>query len=231
MIKALIFDVDGTLAETEEAHRQAFNETFKDFHLDWHWSRDLYQELLKVTGGKERMKAYQASLDELGEALSDDEIKAIHSAKTRRYGEILAEGLLPLRDGVRELIEKARKDGLALAVATTTNRPNVDALCQCCWGQDAEAIFDVIAAGDEVDAKKPAPDVYLLALERLGLDGSEAIAFEDSFNGLQSAIAASLQVFVVPSCYTLTDDFVDADWLGKDLFDARLADICRVRAA
>ena len=112
--------------------------------------------------------------------------------------------------------------GLALAVATTTNRPNVDALCEACWGRPAREVFDVIAAGDEVAAKKPAPDVYDLALARLGIGAHEAIAFEDSQNGLRSARAAGLRTLVTPSVYTETDDFSGADWVLPDLCLDRL---------
>lgn len=204
---ALIFDVDGTLAETEEAHRRAFNETFAEAGLDWHWSRDTYAELLSTTGGKERMRVWRETT---GSGPDDAAIAELHVAKTARFGTILANGGLALRPGVAALIEAARLRGQRVAVATTTSRPNVDALCQSCWGQPAEAIFDVIAAGDEVPAKKPAPDVYLLALERLGLTAADAVALEDSRNGVLSAQAAGLPVIVTPSAFTAADDFTGA---------------------
>ncbi|SFJ22676.1 HAD family hydrolase [Celeribacter neptunius] len=208
-LKALIFDVDGTLAETEEVHRQAFNETFAEAGLDWSWSRDDYAWLLKTTGGKERMKAYRAHLG-LSRP-SDAEIAALHKVKTARYAEIIARGEIALRPGVAELIAAARAKGLKLAVATTTNRPNVDALAQACWGRHAEEVFDVIAAGDEVDRKKPAPDVFTLALMRLSLPAHECLAFEDSRNGVFSAQAAGLRVVVTPSAYTGCEDFSMAE--------------------
>ena len=165
-LKALIFDVDGTLAETEEAHRTAFNRTFAASELGWDWSIDEYTYLLETTGGKERMRRYR---DDLGTSQpSEERIVKLHKIKTGIYAEILASGGLDLRPGVADLIASARHAGLRIAVATTTNRPNVDALCQSCWGRVAEEIFDVIAAGDEVVAKKPAPDVFLLALKLLG---------------------------------------------------------------
>ncbi|MEX5729438.1 HAD superfamily hydrolase (TIGR01509 family) [Rhodovulum iodosum] len=205
-LKALIFDVDGTLAETEEAHRAAFNDSFAASGLDWCWSREAYRELLKTTGGKERMRAYQDGLPAGARRLSDEEIATLHKRKTARYGEILAAGDLALRPGVAELIEAARAAGLKLAVATTTNRPNVEALTRCCWGRPADAVFDVIAAGDEVAEKKPAPDVYLAALDRLGLPAADCIAFEDSRNGLISARGAGLAVVMTPSVYTDHED-------------------------
>lgn len=209
MVRALIFDVDGTLAETEEAHRQAFNETFAAHGLGWHWDRDDYRALLKVAGGKERMAAHRAAT---GDGPDDAAIARIHVEKTARYGAIIAGGGVPLRPGVAALIAAARAGGLGLAVATTTNRPNVEALCHAAWGCPAAEVFDVIAAGDEVAAKKPAPDVYLLALDRLALPASAAIAFEDSRNGLLSAKAAGLRVIVTPSLYTEAEDLSEADW-------------------
>ena len=214
-LKALIFDVDGTLAETEEAHRTAFNRTFAASELGWDWSIDEYTYLLETTGGKERMRRYR---DDLGTSQpSEERIVKLHKIKTGIYAEILASGGLDLRPGVADLIASARHAGLRIAVATTTNRPNVDALCQSCWGRVAEEIFDVIAAGDEVVAKKPAPDVFLLALKLLGLPAAEAIAFEDSLNGLRSANATGLRTLVTPSTYTAHQDFAAANWVLPDL--------------
>ena len=210
-LKALIFDVDGTLAETEEAHRAAFNQVFARHGLGWHWSMQDYRGLLKTTGGKERMRAYQAGLPAGERRLTDDEIAALHKEKTAVYGEILARGGLELRPGVAALIRAGRAAGLRIAVATTTNTPNVEALSRCCWGRPAGEIFDVIAAGDQVLAKKPAPDVFLLALERLGLPPGACIGFEDSLNGVHSARGAGLRVVVTPSVYTDDQDFRDAD--------------------
>lgn len=211
MITALIFDVDGTLAETEEAHRAAFNATFDAWNLGWHWTRDDYAELLKTTGGKERVRRFQTDLPAGARRLTDDEIAAFHAEKTKAYADILGRGELTLRAGVKDLVATARAQGLTLAIATTTNTPNVDALCQCCWGKPATGVFDVIAAGDMVKAKKPAPDVFLLALEKGNIAPEQAVAFEDSRNGLLSAKAANLRTVVTPSAYTQADDFGEAD--------------------
>lgn len=216
-LRALIFDVDGTLAETEEAHRAAFNQTFKTWGLSWNWSVDDYRILLKTTGGKERMRAHQETLPADARRLTDDEIAKLHIEKTTAYGAILAAGQLELREGVADLITAARARGLKVAVATTTNTPNVEALCQCCWGKPALEVFDTVAAGDMVKQKKPAPDVFLLALEQLGLPASDCIAFEDSRNGVLSALGADLPVLVTPSAYTDRDDFSDADWVITSL--------------
>ncbi|MDJ0823037.1 MAG: HAD family hydrolase [Paracoccaceae bacterium] len=205
--EALIFDVDGTLAETEELHRRAFNETFAEVGLDWHWSRADYRRLLSTTGGKERIARH---MREIGLGSGAVDIRALHAAKTKRYTALMAQGGLDLRPGIAALINEARNAALTLAVATTTSRPNVEALCLATFQQPADQVFAVLACGDEVTAKKPAPDVYLLALQRLGLHPSQAVAFEDSTNGLRAALAAGLPTIVTPSAYTDKDDFTGA---------------------
>lgn len=206
-LEALIFDVDGTLAETEELHRQAFNETFAGRDLGWDWSRSDYRRLLMTTGGKERIARHMADLGLDGASL---DIPAMHRAKTDRYTALMAAGSLGLRHGIAQLIDDARAAGLRVAIATTTSRPNVDALCAATFGVPAEEIFAAIACGDEVSAKKPSPEVYELALERLNLEPSQAVAFEDSTNGVRSALGAGLPCIVTPSVYTDGDDFTGA---------------------
>ncbi|MCB6177798.1 HAD-IA family hydrolase [Rhodobacter sp. Har01] len=220
-LKALIFDVDGTLAETEEAHRQAFNATFAAHGLDWHWNQQDYARLLKVTGGKERMAAHRAAV---GHGPDDATIAAMHKEKTAAYGDILARGGLQARPGVLRLIEEARAAGLLLAIATTTSPGNVEALAACLWGKPAGQVFDVIAAGDVVKAKKPAPDIYLFALEHLALPAAQALAFEDTWNGLHSAKGAGLKVVATPSVYSAGEDFAAAHRVLPDLGCFRLVD-------
>ncbi len=210
VIKAIIFDVDGTLAETEEVHRQAFNETFAENGLDWHWDIPMYAELLKTTGGKERMAAYQNAHLPAEQHLEEGRIAELHKLKTARYGELVASGTLSLRKGIRELIEDARENGVRVAVATTTNRPNVDRLSEACFHRPAGEVFEVIAAGDEVRAKKPAPDVFELALRRLDLPPHECVGLEDSRNGLLSCTGAGVPCIVSPGHYTLGSDFSEA---------------------
>jgi HAD superfamily hydrolase (TIGR01509 family) len=219
-LKALIFDVDGTLAETEEAHRRAFNDTFAAAGLGWHWDHDTYLRLLKVTGGKERMRAWAA---ETGSGPREDIIPALHRAKSARYAEILAMGGLKPRPGILRLVEEGRAAGLRLAVATTTSPGNVEALTRAIWRKPAAEIFDVIAAGDEVARKKPDPAVYLLALRRLNLPATEALAFEDSRNGVLAARAAGLAVVAAPSLFTAGDDLSAADAVLPDLDSFRLS--------
>jgi len=207
-IKAIIFDVDGTLSETEEAHRQAFNQTFTEFGLPWVWSQELYGELLKTTGGKERMTTYLQN--HLNEPADQNKIAEIHKRKTVVYGELIASGAAALRPGIADLIEDAARNGVRVAVATTTNRPNVDRLAEACFGKAAGEVFEVISAGDEVENKKPAPDVFNLAVRGLGLDPSECVGLEDSRNGLLSCIGAGVPCVVSPGVYTLGSDFTEA---------------------
>ena len=201
MLRALIFDVDGTLAETEDLHRQAFNRAFAQVGLPWQWEPALYADLLTVMGGKERLAHYidTAHRAEAGalHALAPE----IHARKTAAYGALVSECRLPLRPGVARLLAEARAAGVRLAVATTTSRPNVDQLLAVNFPPGA-APFDVIAAGDEADRKKPAPDVFLLALDGLRVPAAEAVAFEDSAAGISSARAAGLPVLATRSRYT-----------------------------
>lgn len=218
-LKALIFDVDGTLAETEEAHRQAFNAAFAMRQLDWDWTPEIYRDLLLTTGGKERIARYAEGR---GMPLPPSEVAEIHASKTNHYVALVKQGALPLRPGVADLVAAARQAGLRLAIATTTSRPNVDALVAAAWRRPAAEIFEVIACGDEVSRKKPAPDVYDLALKKLGLAPPEAIAVEDSRQGLHAAKAAGLRVLVTPSLYTDHEAHAEADWRMPDLASGAL---------
>lgn len=200
MLRALIFDVDGTLAETEDLHRQAFNRAFADLGLPWHWDSALYADLLTVMGGKERLAHYVATRHADDPALRA-RMPEIHGLKTRIYGALVADGALALRPGVARLVREARADGVRLAIATTTSRPNVDTLLAVNFPA-GDRPFDAIAAGDEAARKKPAPDVFDLALHRLGVDPADAIAFEDSTAGIRSALDAGLPVLATRSRYT-----------------------------
>lgn len=218
MLRALIFDVDGTLAETEKLHRKAFNDAFVHFDLGWYWPAPLYLKLLKTTGGKERMQAYSM---QSGARLSDDKAREIHRWKTARYAKLVQNGDLKLREGIKELLDFAKTRGLKTSVATTTNLPNVEALCWSCFQQPALQVFDHVAAGDMVKNKKPAPDVYQLALSQLNLNPDECIAFEDSENGVNAAKGAGLRVILSQSRFTQEEDYAGADFVINSFKDAR----------
>jgi len=221
-LQALIFDVDGTLSDTErDGHRVAFNQAFNDAGLDWNWSVELYGELLAVTGGKERMAYY---LDKFNTEFPTDDktpllIKELHQSKTAHYTELLSTGAIPLRPGVRRLIHEARENDMRLAISTTTTPANVTALLEHALEKDSTDWFEVIAAGDIVPAKKPAPDIYVWALKELNLKPQDCLAFEDSENGIKSSLGAGLKTVITINDYTKTHDFTGAslvlDQLGE----------------
>jgi beta-phosphoglucomutase-like phosphatase (HAD superfamily) len=220
-IEALVFDVDGTMADTEEAHRVAFNNAFERFRLGWRWSQEAYRDLLRTTGGKERIAAYLATktLSTAERRQLTELIPAIHAEKTKFFTSFVADGAIPLRDGVARLAEEALRAGCRLAIASTTTPANIDALLQSAFGSRGLEMFGVIACGDAVRAKKPAPDIYRLALEHLGVEPEHAIAFEDSANGLRSASAAGLWTVVTPTYWTEGHDFSGAGMLLPSLGD------------
>jgi len=212
-LQAIIFDVDGTLAETEEIHRAAFNRAFKEAGLSWHWNSALYGELLKVAGGKERLGHFISSVIEQidrDKTELDGMIGPLHRRKTEIYTAMIESGDVALRPGVAELINAALADGLRLAIATTTSHANVDALLRSTMGEAGLSAFEVIAAGDSVPRKKPAPDIFLATLDGLQLPAEACVAIEDSANGLVSAKAAGLVTIVTPSLYCQDDDVRDA---------------------
>jgi len=213
-LQALLFDVDGTLADTEDGHREAFNLAFAEagLDLDWDWSVELYGKLLAVTGGKERMKYYLDHFNSTFERPVDLDgfIAELHKSKTAHYTALLSEGRIPLRPGVERLLGEAREKGLRMGIATTTTPANVQALLTHTLGSDSESWFEVIAAGDVVPAKKPAPDIYLWAMEKMGLTPEQCIAFEDSENGIKSSIGAGLRTIVTVNDYTHEHDFSGA---------------------
>ncbi|HHK74954.1 MAG TPA: HAD family hydrolase [Rhizobiales bacterium] len=219
-LKALIFDVDGTLAETEEAHRVAFNRVFAENDLNWHWDRDLYGELLEITGGKERIRHFihKNSPQDAKKFLEDDNlVVAMHTRKTQIYVDLVRTGEVPLRPGVERIIKEARAAGLKLAIATTTNLRPLQALFEGTLGLEALSWFEAVAAGDMVTHKKPSPDLYLMALEQLGLPPENCLAMEDSRNGLVSARRAGLETLITVNTYTQEQDFTGALCVVSDL--------------
>jgi len=219
MDRAIIFDVDGTLAETEETHRKAFNRAFRGAGLSWCWDQDLYRKLLAVTGGKERIRHFieDYGAEDAPQDKLDEFIRALHAEKTVAYTTMVSGGELELRPGVRTLITTAREQGYRLALATTTTPANVDALLAASFGETGQSLFEVICAGDSVPDKKPAPDVYLRALEELEVPATNCVAIEDSRNGLLSARAAGIATIVTPGIYTRDENFDEAALLIDDL--------------
>ncbi len=218
-LAALIFDVDGTLAETErDAHRMGFNTAFEEAGLPDRWDPELYGELLGVPGGKERIRHYWTQ--HKGEPEPDpDFVRRLHERKQEVYAERVRAGQVPPRSGILRLLREAREAGIRLAIATTTSRGPLLELLRHTLDPQAPDWFEVIVAGDEVATKKPDPEVYQKALEELDLPAGACLALEDSALGVQSALAAEVPVVVTPSEYTRAQDFNGAlavyDSLGE----------------
>ncbi|MDJ0843711.1 HAD family hydrolase [Crocosphaera sp.] len=204
-LKAFIFDVDGTLAETEkDGHRMAFNRAFAEANLDWYWTESLYGELLEISGGKERISYYLQQYNPEFKENLETLIPQLHQAKTTHYRQLLSSGEIQLRRGVKRLIEEAYQEGIRLAIATTSALPNALALLEKHLNPHW---FEVIAAGDIVSNKKPAPDIYHYVLDKMNLLPEECLVFEDSFHGLQAAYQANLKTVITIHDYTKEQDF------------------------
>ena len=214
-VVCLIFDFDGTLADTEEVHREAFNSAFSARKLKWYWNKHVYKKLLKVAGGKERIKVFNEGLISKSNQISSEDIEELYFQKTKLFLQSVSRGYPQLRPGVRELLEKAKYNKKKLAIATSTNMDNVRSLIRVCLDEKPENIFSFISTGEMVEKKKPSPDLYNLVLAEMELAPNECIAFEDSRIGLISAKRANIETIVSPSYYNIDDTFEEADFLLK----------------
>lgn len=245
-LKALIFDVDGTLTDNERnGHRVAFNRAFKEAGINWHWDIETYDRLLEVFGGKERIQYFIEDFLTDFKAPKDLDvfIRELHQLKTEQYLELLRSGALPLRPGVKRLLKEAHSAGLSLAIASTTTLENAVLLVTMSLGEEGLDWFKVIACGDVVGRKKPSPDIYLYTLEKLELDASECLVFEDTEAGLASATAAGLTTVITVNDATRNQDFSGAavvlDQLGEpkrgfkilagDVGDSEMVDVALLR--
>ncbi|MGZ8582847.1 MAG: HAD-IA family hydrolase [Actinomycetota bacterium] len=223
---ALIFDCDGVLADTERyGHLPAFNQMFEEFGLPVRWSEEEYGEKLEIAGGKERMTSLLTEdfVREAGLPTDPDGQKAAvadwHRRKTEIYTEMVAAGRLPGRPGVARVVGAALDAGWHLGVASTSSEASVRAVLEHVVGADRAARFALVLAGDVVPKKKPAPDIYELAVERLGVDRAEALVIEDSRNGLLATACARLTCVVTASSYTEHEDFSEAVLVVSSLGD------------
>ena len=218
-MKALIFDCDGVLVDTErDGHREAFNRAYDAKGLDAHWGVEFYGKLLKVAGGKERMRHYfETAGYPDGVTDKDGFLAEMHKLKTGLFMEIIETGRLPLRPGVARLIDEAIAESMTMAICTTSNERAVNMVADALLGPARKAKFSQILAGDVVSRKKPDPEIYTLAAERLGLAPSECVVIEDSRNGLLAAKAAGMHCVVTTSSYTTDEDFSEADAVFAEL--------------
>lgn len=221
--KALLWDVDGTLAETErDGHRVAFNLAFEACGLPWRWDEAHYGKLLRITGGRERILHDMRDRNDAPLPAERDRVAAtVHAKKNAFYAELIADLKIPLRPGVAELMDECLRRGVRLGIATTTSRSNVDALLRVHFGTDWRSRFAVVVCGEDVARKKPDPEVYRRALDALGIGPLEAVAVEDSPGGVAAARAADVPVIVTRSAYFPNDTVEGAIAIGPGLHTRR----------
>ena len=220
-MNSLIFDCDGVLVDTErDGHRVAFNRAFAKRGYDFQWDVDLYGELLRVAGGKERMRHYFEEFGWPADTKDKDTlIKDLHRSKTDLFMEIIETGQLPLRSGVKRLVDEAIADGMLLAVCSTSNERAVNLVVERLLGPERKSKFTTILAGDIVSRKKPDPQIYNLVKEKLAVRATDCVVVEDSRNGLLAAKAAGMHCVVTKSSYTNEEDFAEADHVASELGD------------
>jgi beta-phosphoglucomutase-like phosphatase (HAD superfamily) len=226
-LQALIFDVDGTLADTESAHLAAFNHAFAELGMGWVWDDALYTGLLDISGGKERIlhywKAKCPTMLEVDAMALSDTVNRLHELKTAAYEAAVNDGAVSLRPGVLKLMDEALAQGLQLAIATTTSPVNIAALMRRAIGPDWRLNFTAIGDASTAPNKKPHPQVYLQMLVALKLKPKECIALEDSSNGLRAATAAGLATIITPTAHTANHNFGAALRVVPDLSQVNLA--------
>ena len=219
-IKAVFFDQDGVIIDTErDGHRVSFNMTFKEFGFTDEWSVEYYHELLQIAGGKERMKHHwktKGFSKPLTEEEIDNLVKEMHKRKTALFVELIETGKLPLRPGIHRFMKEAMESGLKIAICTTSNEQAAKAITEKVL---SDIKFDIVLAGDVVQKKKPDPEIYNLALSKLGLTPDEAFVVEDSKNGVNAAKGAGLKVIVTTNGYTEKEDVNAGDVIVSSLGD------------
>lgn len=218
ILRVVIFDVDGTLAETErDGHRVAFNHAFERLGLPDRWNEDLYGELLWVTGGKERLRYYFDRYRPMPRSERDRLVEELHRIKNEAFRRLIDESPMAPRPGILRLFDELHEAGLTTAVATTGSRAWVVPLLERLLGRDRVSCIALIITGEDVTHKKPNPEAYTLTLSRLGNSPQEALALEDSRNGLEAAKAAGLPCLIVRSRYSRDHDFSQADLAVEEL--------------
>ena len=215
-LKAVIFGAIGTIAETSDLQRQAFNAAFTAAGLDWNWNAQTYHDLLKINGGQNRLKAYRDA-DSARSGVSDTAIAALHTAKTKHYVAILENTPLRPRAGVVELIKACRNEQIEVAFCTSTSIENVEGIGAALSGLLPFDQFTTIVTRDKIDRPKPAPDAYVYCLQQLGLTADEVIAIEDTPASITAAKTAGIMTIATPGETTSDQDFAAADEIVPNL--------------
>jgi beta-phosphoglucomutase-like phosphatase (HAD superfamily) len=218
-LNAILFDVGGTIAESEEIHRVSFNEAFKEFGLNWYWDEAIYRELVFIGGGKERIKHYitRAWPEMLKQKNLTKYIESVHKIKGQIYEEFLNDSQLKARPGIIRLLKELKNEKIRLAIVSDTTEENLINLFKKGLGINPIEWFEILAHGGCTIQKKPSPDIYLWTLERLKLPPESCLAIEDAPRGVDSAIDAGLKVLVTPSIYTLEEKFEKSSLLLSHL--------------
>jgi HAD superfamily hydrolase (TIGR01509 family) len=218
-MKALIFDCDGVLVDTErDGHRVAFNRAFAAAGIDAEWNVELYGKLLKIAGGKERMTHYFNEVGWPDGKTADALIPELHKRKTAVFTDLIAKGSLPLRPGVARIVDEAHAAGIRLGVCTTSDPKAIDGVLDL-FGAERKKWFEIVLAGDIVKKKKPDPAIYNLAKQKLRLNGEDCVVVEDSHNGLLASLGAGMPTLITTSTYTKDEDFSGAAKVVPDLGD------------
>ncbi len=218
-LSAVLFDVDGTIAETEEFHRRSFNEAFREFNLDWFWDEAIYKELINIGGGKERIIYHikRAWPEMLNFKNLTKYIDSIHKIKNEIFEDYMEDQNITPRPGVLRLIKELKKEKIRIALVSSSSKTNVFNLFQKALKINPEDEFDFIAHGDITKNKKPSPEIYEWTLEKLRLPPQACIAIEDSPRGMESALRANINVLITPSIYTADEKFKNAKLVISNL--------------
>lgn len=221
-LKGIILDVDGTIADTEEIHRQAFNQAFKQHGLGWHWSVDDYHKILSISGGKERFKKCLRQDRALRKRIKEPVrfIKELYQHKSEIYRSMLSAGNIRLRPGINRLINEAIDKNILLGIASCSSAANLRTLIKQTLDTEPEELFTAIITNDIVSDKKPSPIVYQCALSSMGLTSNNCIAIEDTANGNLAAINAGLKTIITTHKYTVDNKFDGASLIVNHLGEA-----------
>jgi len=219
LLSAVLFDVDGTIAETEDFHRKSFNESFREFNLDWFWDEAMYKELINIGGGKERIEHYikRAWPEMLDYKNLTKYINSIHKVKNEVFEDYILESEIKPRPGVIRLIKELKENNIRIAIVSSNSEKNLHILFKQGLNINPKKTFDLIAHGECTKNKRPSPEIYEWVLEKLRLPPQSCVAIEDSPRGVESAKNANLNILATPSIFTKDEDFSDAKLIVSDL--------------